>query len=75
MSEQNKAVLRRHFEELWSQGNVALADELFASDCLGHAPPDAIERREGLKHYVSALYTVFPDLQFTVEDVIAEGTG
>jgi hypothetical protein len=36
MSEQNKAVLRRHFEELWSQGNVALADELFASDCLVH---------------------------------------
>ena len=24
MSEQNKVVLRRHFAELWSQGNVAL---------------------------------------------------
>ena len=38
MAEQNKAVLRRHLAEIWSQGNVALVDELFASDCLSHAP-------------------------------------
>jgi hypothetical protein len=43
MSDQNKAVLRRHFAEVWSEGNVALVDALFASDCLSHAPPDKIE--------------------------------
>lgn len=72
MSEQNKAVLRRHFAEVWSEGNLALVDELFASDYIGHAPPDEIQGREGLKHYVSAVRTAFPDLRFTVEDVIAE---
>ena len=61
MSEQNKAVLRLHFAEVWSQGNVALVDEVFASDCLGHVPPDAIEGREGLKRYVCALRTAFQD--------------
>jgi steroid delta-isomerase-like uncharacterized protein len=73
MSEQNKAVLRRQFEEVWSRGNVALVDELFASDYLGHAPPDEVDGREGMKRYVSTVRTEFPDLQFTVEDQIAEG--
>jgi steroid delta-isomerase-like uncharacterized protein len=72
MSEQNKVVLRRHFAEVWSQGNVALLDELFASDYLGHAPPDEIQGRESLKQYVSTVRMAIPDLQCTVEDQIAE---
>ncbi len=43
MSEQTKVALRRHFAEVGSEGNVALVDELFASDCLGHTPLRMIE--------------------------------
>jgi steroid delta-isomerase-like uncharacterized protein len=73
MSEQNKAVLRRHFDEVWSQGKVALVDRLFASDYIGHAAFAEMEGRERLKPHVCTVRTAFPDLQFTVEDVIAEG--
>ncbi len=31
-AEQNKAVLRKYFEELWNKGNLALINELVAPD-------------------------------------------
>jgi len=30
MSEQNKAIVRRLFEELWNKGNLSVADQLFS---------------------------------------------
>ena len=33
--EENKANVRRVFEEGWNQGNTAVFDELFAADYLG----------------------------------------
>jgi predicted SnoaL-like aldol condensation-catalyzing enzyme len=30
MSEGNKAIVRRQFEELWNKGNLSVADELIA---------------------------------------------
>ncbi len=73
ISQENKAVLRRHFEEISNQGNAALVDALFASDCFAHIPPSEIEGREAMKQYVWTLQTAFPDLRFTIEDVISEG--
>jgi steroid delta-isomerase-like uncharacterized protein len=72
--EENKAIVRRHFEEIWNQGRLEVADELVAADYLSHLPlpgqPDGIE---GFKYAVRLLKGSFPDLQHTIEDVIAEG--
>ena len=38
MSEANKNVVRRLFEEVWSKGNLSVADELFASTYAHHDP-------------------------------------
>ena len=42
MSEQNKTVVRRLFEELWNKGNLPVADELIAPTYTHHdaATPD-----------------------------------
>ena len=32
MSEENKALVRRYFEETWDKGNLDLIDELFTTD-------------------------------------------
>ncbi len=72
--EGNKAALRRVFEEVWNQGKVALIDELFAPNFLYHAPEDPdVRTLEDYKRYITEHHSTFPDLHFTIEDIIAEG--
>jgi steroid delta-isomerase-like uncharacterized protein len=73
-AEENKALYRRWFEEVVSGGNLALVDELLASDYILHFPgaPAPVDR-EGHKKLVMMFRTGFPDWNETVEDVIAEG--
>jgi steroid delta-isomerase-like uncharacterized protein len=73
MSEQNKARIRRVIEEAYSRGDLSVVDEVAASDLVIHAPSQDIRGREGAKQYISMLRAAFPDLQFTIEDQIAEG--
>ena len=73
MSKQNKTIARKVFEEIQSQGNLALVDELVASDYVGHTPLADIHGPEGAKQFEEMLYEAFPDYQVTVEDQIAEG--
>ena len=72
-TEENKAMLRHLFEEVWNQGNLAAVDELFAADYVLHDPTHLVRGPEGFKAYVSAFRAAFPDLHATVEDQIAEG--
>src|SRR4029453_13590472 len=37
MLEANKELVRRHFEEIWNQQNLGVADELMADDYVEHA--------------------------------------
>ncbi len=69
-SEENKAVVRRLFEEVLNEGRLAAIDELVAIDYLSHA---GAPRREDFKQVVIRLRAGFPDLRYTIEDLIAEG--
>lgn len=73
MSEQNKALARQVFEDIQSQGNLALIDEIVASDYIGHTFPNDIRGPEGARQHDTMLRAGFPDIQVTVEDQIAEG--
>ena len=74
MSEENKAIARRYIEDLWQKGNLNITDELLATDFVNHvAPPGSPSGRDGMKGLVTYVRSVFPDLAFTIEDVIAEG--
>ena len=75
MSEGNKFVIRRSFEELWNKGNLSLADELFAPNYAHHDPstPDFGRGPESEKKRATLYRTAFPDLHLTIEDIIAEG--
>jgi steroid delta-isomerase-like uncharacterized protein len=68
-----KALVRRLFEEVWNQGNLAAIDELFAPSYIRYDPaaPEA-KGLAGFKQLVVMLRTAFPDLHFTLEEVIAE---
>ena len=74
MSEQNKAIARRIFEEVWNQGNLDAIDELLAANFVNHgSPPEIPSNREGFKQFVAMYRAAFPDTHLHVEDQIAEG--
>ena len=73
-TERNKLILRRFFEEIFNQGNLALADEIVAAGYVNHDPaPGETPGLEGLKGFVTSLRTSFPDLHYTIDDQVAEG--
>jgi steroid delta-isomerase-like uncharacterized protein len=73
--DENKAVVRRFLKEIFSEGNLELVDEIFASDYVLHDPVVGEEMRgpEGMKQYVSMYLSAYPDTHFTIEDQISEG--
>ena len=74
MSEANKAIAKRIFEEVWSQGNVAVIDELVADNAVNHSlAPGIPANREGFKMFAGMYLNAFPDMAMTIDDVIAEG--
>jgi steroid delta-isomerase-like uncharacterized protein len=74
MSEQNKTSVRRLFEEVWNKGHVPVAVELFAPTYTHHdsSTPDVGRGPEGEKKRVTLYRNAFPDIRFTIEDIIAE---
>jgi steroid delta-isomerase-like uncharacterized protein len=73
--ETNKAQFRRTYEEMFNQGNLANVDELIAPDCINHEVPPGMNNRgpESMCQVVTMLRTAFPDLHFTIEELVAEG--
>lgn len=73
--EQNKVIARRWSEELWSKGNLEVADEIVAANYVRHDPGDPFPAigPADVKRLVSMLRTMLPDLQIEVEETIAEG--
>ena len=71
-TEDNKALVRRFFEELWNQGNLVVADELMAPSHVHHFPGKDIQGPDGVKQLVSGIRTALPDFHLSTDDVIAE---
>lgn len=77
-AEQNKAIVRRFVEELWNNRNLDTADEIFAADCVTHQLRSGAEivatprGSEIIKKHVTEWLVGFPDLTFTIEQIVAE---
>lgn len=72
-TEANKAVTRRYIEEIASQGNLALIDELFSADSIWHGPSQPeLRGPEARKQQFVSARGAFPDLQCTVDELVAE---
>jgi predicted ester cyclase len=74
MSDSNKQVLQRIYDEVFNQGNLDVVDEVVAPDCVEHTPPPGFETgdvRKGLKQFTQALRAGIPDVRFSVEQMLA----
>jgi len=72
MSEQNKATVRRFFEEI-DKGNTDVVDELYADTLRFYQPGSDPLDKAARKQLLLMFRSVFPDSSHTIEDMIAEG--
>ena len=73
--QENKALCARPHEEIFNQGNLALADEIFSPDFTWHEAhlPPLPQGPESIKTFATVLRGAFPDLHLNLEDIVAEG--
>ena len=75
-TEENKALLRRSVEEFFSaQGDLDVADEIYAPNYVGHNPldPEDVRGPEGAKEQARMYRSAFPDVRLSIEEQVAEG--
>jgi steroid delta-isomerase-like uncharacterized protein len=71
---ENKALTHRLVEEALNEGNLDIADELFADDFVDHQGGlAATGGREDAKQFIRALRMSFPEVRFEIEHLAAEG--
>ena len=77
MSQENKALTERWFEEVWNKGRAEAIREMVTEDLVVHGLSDAKgEAIKGVKEFDRFHFqfvNAFPNIQVEVEDLIAEG--
>jgi predicted ester cyclase len=72
MSE-NEGIVRRFLDELWSGGELRVADELVDADEVHHLGGEDMSGPEGVKGLVTWLRTAFPDLRIEINELVSDG--
>lgn len=69
----NAGLVRRGIEEILNRGDYAVAGEIFTPDFVFHTPaqPEPFHGPAGFNAYVSMIRAAFPDIRFTIEDILA----
>jgi predicted ester cyclase len=80
MAEEGKALVRRLVDEVFSTENLAAADEIMAEEYVEHAvapfgreEPGRVHGPSHEREVVEWLRAQFPDLEMTVESLVADG--
>ena len=74
MSEKNKAIISRYYEDLWNRWNLEAANDLISPEMEFRGSLGITVRGiEGFQGYVSTVRSAFPDFHNRVEDLVAEG--
>jgi steroid delta-isomerase-like uncharacterized protein len=74
-----KQLIKRFVEELWNERRLDVADAIFAEHCVTHqlrsgVPADGVPRGpEAIKEHVAGWIASFPDLRFSIEQMLGEG--
>ena len=77
MSEENKELLRRWFDEVWNKGRAEAIDEMFDENGIAHGlsedPANPIKGPSNFRPFHAVFKQAFPNLMIVVEDMVAEG--
>lgn len=73
MSDQNKALIERWFEEVWNKGRSDAIDEMMSPDAVAHGLGPGAMGPSAFKSFHAAFRSAFPDVRVQVDETIAEG--
>ncbi len=77
MSEANKELVRRWFEEVWNKGRADAIDEMFDENGIAHGlsddPSNPIKGPRDFRPFHTLFREAFPNMMIVVEDLVAEG--
>jgi predicted ester cyclase len=69
-----QSLVHRLLEQAFNQGNLAIVDEVVATNSMTHTASWGIPAgRIGLKQWIATFRTAFPDLHCTIKDEIVQG--
>jgi steroid delta-isomerase-like uncharacterized protein len=75
-NENNKALVRKIVEEMFNLGNLDVAAEIFAADFVDRGHEQVSDKKDGpqgFAEFVKSVRSALPDLQATIQNMIAEG--
>jgi steroid delta-isomerase-like uncharacterized protein len=77
MLEENKAIMKRWFEEVWNKKDGYAIDELLSKDAVIHGLADGagnpVKGLPAFHAFHAQFCGAFPDVEVNIDDVIAEG--
>jgi steroid delta-isomerase-like uncharacterized protein len=76
VSEENKKVVRRWFEEVWNRGSESAIEEMFDAGGVAHGLGDSEKDVTGpaeFKPFVANIRGALPDTHIAIEDIFADG--
>lgn len=76
VTEDNKNLVRRVFQEFWNGKQEAIADDLYAAAFIDHVPgrpPELPVGPEGFKRWARIIHRGVADAQYTIDDMVAAG--
>ena len=75
MTEEIKKIVRKYFETVWNEGDPSAVDEILAEGYVAHIAniSSAIRGVEQFKQFITLFRALSPNLNFVVEDQLAEG--
>jgi len=71
--EENKAIIKRYFDEVYNEGNLDVIDEIISPDFEYHSPIGGYKGSEAMKQNLTFSRNAFPDMHVTVNQIFAEG--
>ena len=72
--EENKALMRRFYDEIVNEGRADLIEQLVSKDFVEREEfPGLGTDRAGLRDFLGMMRNAFPDFRMEVEDLIGEG--
>ena len=77
LTDDNKALIRRWFEEVWNKGRAEAIDDMFAAEGVANGLSDEqgepLRGADSYKQFFYKFREAFPDIEVIVEDTVAEG--